>query len=115
MPVAWQYSLTGPADANGNPTWIAVSLADPLPVQTVIGPSGTGTAIVNAASVANNTTVAAGRSIQISASVAGSATLTLSGGTSLIVNFQVGDNIYPYAVTKIVLIAGTISHTYNLT
>ena len=61
--------------------------------------------------IASNTAVTPGQSIQITngGTVANSVTLTLPTGNSLIVTPQVGDNIYPYAVTKAVWSGGTLT------
>lgn len=55
-----------------------------------------------------------GAAIQITATVAGSVTLTLNTGSTIVVNPQVGDNIYPYQVTKATVGTATITAYYNL-
>jgi hypothetical protein len=74
----------------------------------------TGAPITTAAALTNNVVAAAGRSILITASVIGTVTLTLSGSGTVVVNPQVGDNIYPFAVTKYVTGTATITAVYNL-
>ena len=80
----------------------------------ILPPSGTGTSITTAVAMTNNTVYAAARAILITASVIGTVTLTLSGGSTVVVNPQVGDNIYPFAVTKYVTGTATITAVYNL-
>lgn len=55
-----------------------------------------------------------GAAIQITASVAGTVTLLLWHGRTIVVNPQVGDNIYPYQVVKATSGTATISAYYNL-
>lgn len=62
----------------------------------------------------NTVTQRPGAAIQITASVAGSVTLTLNDGTTIVVNPQVGDNIYPYQVLKATVGTATITAYYNL-
>lgn len=57
---------------------------------------------------------ACGRSIMITASVAGTVTLTLFDGSTIVVNPAVGDNIYPFAVRKATKGTATITAYYNL-
>lgn len=54
-----------------------------------------------------------GAAIQISASVAGTVTLTLASGHTIVVNVAVGDSIYPYQVTKATAVTATATY-YNL-
>lgn len=68
----------------------------------------------NAGTITNNTAVDAAYAIQISASATANVTLTLEGGGTIIVHPAVGDNIYPYAVTKAVVNSGTVTDMYNL-
>jgi len=70
--------------------------------------------ITTAVAMTNNTVYAAARAILITASVIGTVTLTLSGSSTVVVNPQVGDNIYPFAVTKYVTGTATITAVYNL-
>lgn len=95
-----QYVQVGTIDATGHF------------IPTTLLSSGVTGALV----VANNTVVAPGRSIQITAAgTISTATLTLSGGSTIDVTLQVGDNVYPYQVTKLVKNSGTISGAWNLT
>ena len=55
-----------------------------------------------------------GAAIQITASVGGTVTLTLLSGNTIIVNQQVGDNLYPYQVLRATVGTATISAYYNL-
>lgn len=56
-----------------------------------------------------------GAAIQITASVAGTVTLTLAAdGSTIVVNPAVGDSIYPYQVTKAVAGTATVTAYYNL-
>lgn len=55
-----------------------------------------------------------GAAIQISASGAGTVTLTLLSGATIVVNPQVGDNLYPYQVVKATVGTATIDAYYNL-
>ena len=59
-------------------------------------------------------TARVGRAVMLSASAASTVTLTLFSGATIDVNPQVGDNIYPFAVTEYVVNSGTISAAYNL-
>ncbi len=56
-----------------------------------------------------------GRAIMITASVAGTVTLTLTNGSTIVVNPAVGDNIYPFAVMTATDGTATVTHYYNLT
>jgi hypothetical protein len=55
-----------------------------------------------------------GAAIQITASVSGTVTLTLASGNTIIVTPAIGDNIYPYQVTKATVGTATITRYYNL-
>lgn len=55
-----------------------------------------------------------GAAIQITASVAGTVTLTLNTGSTIVVNPLVGDNLYPYQVVKAAAGTATITAYYNL-
>lgn len=55
-----------------------------------------------------------GAAIQISATVAGTVTLTLLNGVTIVVNPQVGDNLYPYQVVMATAGTATVSAYYNL-
>lgn len=71
--------------------------------------------ICGAAQLTENTrTQRPGAAIQITASVAGSVTLTLNDDTTIVVNPQIGDNIYPYQVLKATVGTATITAYYNL-
>jgi hypothetical protein len=70
--------------------------------------------IRNAATVADNTAVDAGYGFFICASVAGTVTLTLEGGNTIVITPAVGDNIYPFAVTKSVTGTATVTRAYNI-
>ena len=62
----------------------------------------------------NTLTQQPGAAIQISASGAGTVTLTLNSGNTIVVNVAVGDNIYPYQVIKATVGTATITAYYNL-
>lgn len=62
----------------------------------------------------NTATQQPGAAIQISASGAGTVTLTLNSGNTIVVNVAVGDNIYPYQVIKATVGTATITSYYNL-
>lgn len=66
--------------------------------------------------LANNVpTQQPGAAILITASVAGTVTLTLAGdGSTIVVNPSVGDSIYPFQVTKAVAGTATVTAYYNL-
>lgn len=68
-----------------------------------------------AALLTDDVAATAANSILITASVAGTVTLTMANGSTVVVNPQVGDNIYPFQVTKAHVTSGTISAMYNLT
>lgn len=55
-----------------------------------------------------------GAAIQITASVAGTVTLILLSGVSVVVNPQVGDNLYPYQVIRATAGTATVTAYYNL-
>lgn len=57
----------------------------------------------------------AGIAIQIVASVAGTVTLTLLDGSTVIVSVPTGTTIYPYMVTRATKGTATITSYYNLT
>jgi hypothetical protein len=68
-----------------------------------------------AVSVNASTTVSAKMAVMISmTSSSGSVSLTLSDGTGIVVNCQLGDNIYPFGVTWWAPISATPSAVYNL-
>ncbi len=55
--------------------------------------------IIGAAAMTSGTAITTpGRAIQISVTGAGTVTLTLTNGSTVVVNPVVGDNIYPYSV-----------------
>jgi hypothetical protein len=70
--------------------------------------------VTNAYALTENTTGAPGRAIMITATGAGTVTLTLAGGTTIVVNPVVGDNIYPFAVSKATVGTATVGAYYNL-
>lgn len=55
-----------------------------------------------------------GAALQITASVAGTVTLTLGSGAEIIVTVAVGDTIVPYQVTKAAQGTATVQKYYNL-
>lgn len=76
---------------------------------------GDGAPIGGARALTENTAgMIPGRAILITASVAGTVTLTLQNGSTVIVNPAAGDNIYPFAVTKATVGTATITNYYNL-
>ncbi len=83
------------------------STGQPL-VQYAGGPFSGGLAL------ADDTTAAAGRGILITASVAGTVTLLMADTTTVVVTVAVGDNIYPFSVTKATVIGATVTRMYNL-
>lgn len=70
--------------------------------------------IWSAVALTSNTSAQCGASIQITASVAGTVTLTLWSGVTIIVTVGVGDSIYPYQCTKFVAGTATVTSAYNL-
>ena len=62
----------------------------------------------------NTTTQQPGIAIQIIASVAGTVTLVLLDGSSIVVSVPTGTTIYPYQVTKATVGGATITSYYNL-
>lgn len=71
--------------------------------------------ICDAAQLTENTlTQRPGAAIQITASGVGTVTLTLLSGATIPVTVAVGDNIYPYQVTKATVGTATITSYYNL-
>ena len=71
--------------------------------------------ILGAQTLAENTaSTLVPRAIQISASVAGTVTLTLVDSSTIVVNVVAGDNIYPYCVQKAVVGTATVSAYYLL-
>lgn len=73
-----------------------------------------GRKVQGAVAFADNTPVSAADAIQITASASGSVTLTLLSTQTIVVNPAVGDNIYPYAVTKAVAGTAVVVSYYNL-
>lgn len=55
-----------------------------------------------------------GAAIQISATGAGTVTLTLASGNTIVVNVNAGDSIYPYQVQMAAAGTATVSAYYNL-
>lgn len=55
-----------------------------------------------------------GAAIMITASVTGTVTLELMSGKSIVVNPAVGDNFYPFQVTKATAGTATVTAYYNL-
>lgn len=69
----------------------------------------------NSGAVTDNTLADAGYGFFIRVSVAGTVTLTLEGGTTIIIEPPAGvDSIYPFAVTKAVAGTATVTRMYNL-
>lgn len=56
----------------------------------------------------------AGSGIMITASVAGTVTLTLLDGSTVVVSVPVGSTIYPFQVIKATVGTATITSYYNL-
>lgn len=55
-----------------------------------------------------------GAAIMISASGAGTVTLTLQAGSTIVVNPAVGDSIFPFQVTQYRVGTATVTAAYNL-
>lgn len=55
-----------------------------------------------------------GAAIQITASTAGTVTLTLNSGNTIVVTLSVGDNIYPYQVLRATVGTAVVTAYYNL-
>ncbi len=71
--------------------------------------------IESAVALTENTAVGMpGRAIMITASTAGTVTLTLQDGSIIVVNPVVGDNIYPFAVIKATVGTAVVTGYYNL-
>ena len=60
------------------------------------------------------TTQRPGAAVMISASVAGTVTLTLLDGATIVVNPTVGDSIYPFQVVQATAGTAVVSAVYNL-
>ena len=74
-----------------------------------------GLPIIGAAAMTSGTAITnPGRAIMITASVAGTASLTLANGSTIVVNPAVGDNIYPFSVMTATDGTATVTHYYNL-
>lgn len=67
-----------------------------------------------AAALISNTDAPSGLAVQITASVAGTVTLTLSDASTIVVTVPINDTVYPYAVTKFVAGTATVTAVYNL-
>lgn len=67
----------------------------------------------NAVAYAGPTT--AGRGIAVRMSVAGSVTVTMSGGGTIVVDAPIGTSIFPLAATNVVVATGTMTTAYKLT
>ena len=67
----------------------------------------------NAVAYAGATT--AGKAIAVRMSVAGSVTVTFSGGGTMIVDVPIGTTQLPYAATNVVVATGTLTTAYKLT
>lgn len=70
--------------------------------------------VINAFALTEATPGVPGRAIQIRASVAGTVTLLLSGGTSIDVDVPIGTSIFPYAVQQATVGSATITSYTNL-
>lgn len=70
--------------------------------------------VINAIPLTEDTVGIPGRGIQIRASVAGTVTLLLAGGTSIDVDVVVGTQIFPYSVQKATVGSATITTYDNL-
>lgn len=70
--------------------------------------------VYTATAITSNTPIAPGHAIMITASVAGTVTLTFDNGLTIVVNPAVGDNIYPFAVQFFVAGSATVTAAYNL-
>lgn len=55
-----------------------------------------------------------GAAILITASVAGTVTLTLTAGSTIVVNPVIGDSIFPFQVTQYSAGTATVTAAYNL-
>lgn len=79
------------------------------------GPRFRPDAIRSAAAVADNTVMTLiGYGFFITASVTGTVTLTLDSGDTIIITPAVGDNIYPFAVSKMVAGTAVVTRAYNI-
>ena len=77
--------------------------------------SGNGGPIADRIVLAADTGAPAGNAVQFGVSVAGTVVVTLTSGNTMTLNLAVGDNIYPYAVTKYASGgSATITQAYNL-
>ncbi len=71
--------------------------------------------IESAVALTENTAVGApGRAIMITASTAGTVTLTFADGSIIVVNPVIGDNIYPFAIVKATVGTAVVTNYYNL-
>lgn len=74
-----------------------------------------GGGVRNAYAVTDNVVIAAAHAFAIRVSVAGTVTLTLAGGATIIIEPAASvDLIYPYAVTKATATTATITRMYNV-
>lgn len=62
----------------------------------------------------DNVSARCGAAVQITASVAGTVTLTLWSGNTIVVTVGVGDSIYGYQCTKFAAGTATVTRCYNL-
>lgn len=81
---------------------------------TAVNAGWTPNPVSNAFALTEATPGAPGRAIQIRASGAGTVTLLLAGGTSVVVDVVIGTNIFPYAVTTATVGTATITSYTNL-
>lgn len=71
--------------------------------------------VIGAAVVAAATNVPSANAFMVNMSVAGDLVLTLIDGTTITVSPVIAiDNIYPFAVTRMVVSSGTVATAYNL-
>lgn len=68
----------------------------------------------SAVSVAASTTVIPGVSIDVTATTAGTITLTMADGSTLVHTIQIGSTILPLAVTQWVAGTAVVTAFYNL-
>ncbi len=70
--------------------------------------------VTNAWVLVEDTAGSPGKAIMITASTAGSVTLTFNNGDTIVVTAQLGDNIYPFAVQKATVGTAVVTAYYNL-
>ena len=59
-------------------------------------------------------TQAPGRSVLLNASTAGDVSVVMLDGSTLLLELVLGDNIYPFAITKATTVTAVIRRYYNL-